>query len=105
MPTQRLSIENRSRGSVGAAVVALWVRSAVGGTFALACGSVGAAVVALWVRSAVAGTFALACGSVGAAVVALWVRSAVGRSFPAGPRGRDVIIVECHGGPLFPPLP
>ena len=63
MATQRLSTENRSRGSVRAAVVALRVRPAVGGTFARACGSVRAAVLALRVRPAVGRSFVRACGS------------------------------------------
>ena len=70
MATQRLSTENRSRGSVRSAVVALRVRPAVGRSFARVCGSVRAAVVALRVRPAVGRSFARACGSVRAAVVA-----------------------------------
>src|SRR5262245_60129612 len=68
------------------------------------CRPVRAAVVALRIGSAVGGSFA-ARGSVGAAVVAFWIGSAVGGSFAACCVVGDVVVVECHGRLLSrPPL-
>src|SRR6476620_2519324 len=102
---QRLSTAQRSRGSVGTAVVTYGVRAAVGGTLA-AGRTVGTAVVTVWVRAAVGGAFA-ARGTVGSAVLALWVRAAVGGTvaavggtLAAVGRGGDVVVVEWHGDPF-----
>src|SRR6478735_4528768 len=80
--TQRLSIE-KSRGSVGTAVIAFRVGAAVGRT--LAC------VFARGIS---------ACGSVGSAVLAFGVGAAVGRTLSAAARRRHVVIVECHDDPF-----
>ena len=100
---QRLSIDERSRGSVGTAVVTFGVGAAVSGAFA-ACGSVGTAVVAFGVGAAVSGAFA-ACGSVGTAVLTSGVGAAVSESLSACRRGGDVVIIQCHADPFLLPRP
>ena len=95
----RLSIRRQSRRPVGSTVVTLRVRATVGWAFS-ACGAVGSAVVTLRVRTAVGWAFS-ACGAVGSAVVSFGVGATVGRAFSAAARGRDVVIVECHGNHLL----
>ena len=79
------------RRTVGAAVVTLGVRAAVGGTLPRAGRTVGAAVVAAGVRAAVGGALAGSGRSVGAAVVALRVRAAIGDALAARAPGSTVM--------------